>query len=127
MIKVLIVDDDREVREMLRSMFLEWADEHDCKLDVREYENGNNTVTDIEKTGWCPDIASVDFMMENGDGIGVVKYIRTKTKQAPILVITAWPEAEGFKTIINECIIVSKTDIEIIDETINQEMNQLDV
>jgi CheY-like chemotaxis protein len=123
--KVLIVDDDKEIRDMLSSMFMDWADEQDVELDIREYECGNECVEDLDEDKWVPDISSVDFMMDNGDGVLVVTKLRELSESMPILVVTAWAEAEGFKTIVNECIIVSKTDINIIDEAISQELSEL--
>jgi CheY-like chemotaxis protein len=125
--KVLIVDDAKEIRDMLKSMFMEWADDNKIDLDIREYECGNDCIYGIKNRDWIPDIASVDFMMENGDGSDVVVNLRTITKHAPILVITAWSESEGFNNIIDECVIVSKTDINVIDDAISKEMSDLKV
>jgi CheY-like chemotaxis protein len=124
-INVMIVDDQQEVRYMLRNMFEDWSDQNDHELDIKEFECGADVVDIMTRQEWRPHIASVDFIMQKGDGALVVKELRKHSKNMPIIMITAWAETERFKDISDECLTVSKTDINQIDDTLNDSLDKI--
>ena len=84
--QVLIVDDDTNIRKLLRQE-LEM-----CKYKVLEAKNGMEAITITKKKYDCIDLIILDIMMPVLDGYDVLGTIKTNEKFAhiPILVISAY-------------------------------------
>ncbi len=79
--KVLVVDDDRAIRESLaRALELEG-------YDVRLAPDGAAALAAIRDDR--PDVAVVDLMMPNLDGLTVCRVLRAERDRLPILMLTA--------------------------------------
>src|SRR5258708_5947879 len=85
--RVLIVDDHPIVREGLQTLIDQESDFQVCgtAADTRE------ALAQLESTK--PDLAIVDFTLKDEDGIGLIKAIRAKGNQVPILVLSIHDEA----------------------------------
>jgi two-component system, OmpR family, response regulator MprA len=82
--RVLIADDDRAIREALtRALGLEG-------YDVVQAGDGNTALTLIESTK--PDVAILDVMMPNIDGLTVCRVLRAERNRLPVLMLTARTE-----------------------------------
>jgi two-component system response regulator MprA len=82
--KVLVVDDDRAIRESLaRALELEG-------YDVRLAPDGAAALAAISADR--PDVAVVDLMMPNIDGLTVCRVLRAERDRLPILMLTARTE-----------------------------------
>lgn len=82
--KVLVVDDDRAIRESLaRALELEG-------YDVRLAPDGAAALTAIRDDR--PDVAVVDLMMPNVDGLTVCRVLRAERDRLPVLMLTARTE-----------------------------------
>jgi two-component system, OmpR family, response regulator MprA len=82
--RVLIADDDRAIRDALtRALALEG-------YDVVQAVDGNTALTLIESTQ--PDVAILDVMMPNIDGLTVCRVLRAERNRLPILMLTARTE-----------------------------------
>ena len=92
--KILIVDDDPGILEAI-SMILE---ESDYKTDVTT--KGDETYQKIAK--FIPDLIILDILMSGSDGREICKKLKAgeTTKQSPIIMISAHPNAEKS---IEEC------------------------
>lgn len=87
--KILVVDDDQDLREQLR-INLEAAgyqvDTADGVTAAHEYLDGNK-----------PDIAIVDLMLEHVDsGFSLCYYIKKKMPAMPIIMVSAVTTETGF-------------------------------
>lgn len=79
-IKVLVADDEKEIRNLLR-LYLE-----NESYEVTEAEDGPSTLEAVRNSN--PDICLLDIMMPGLDGLQVMKKIR-QTSNIPILIISA--------------------------------------
>ncbi len=82
--RVLIADDDRAIRDALtRALGLEG-------YDVVQANDGNTALSLIESTK--PDVAILDVMMPNIDGLTVCRVLRAERNRLPVLMLTARTE-----------------------------------
>jgi two-component system response regulator MprA len=82
--RVLIADDDRAIRDALtRALGLEG-------YDVVQASDGNTALAQIEATQ--PDVAILDVMMPNIDGLTVCRVLRAERNRLPVLMLTARTE-----------------------------------
>lgn len=81
--KVLVVDDDPNVREIIRIFFKQH------QIDLLEANDGQMALELVEKE--LPDIIILDVMMPNMDGFEVCREIRKKF-DIPIIMLTAKTE-----------------------------------
>ena len=82
--RVLIADDDRAIREALnRALSLEG-------YDVVQAGDGNTALALIESAQ--PDVAILDVMMPNIDGLTVCRVLRAERNRLPVLMLTARTE-----------------------------------
>jgi len=82
--RVLIADDDRAIRDALtRALGLEG-------YDVVQASDGNTALSLIESAQ--PDVAILDVMMPNIDGLTVCRVLRAERNRLPVLMLTARTE-----------------------------------
>lgn len=82
--RVLIADDDRAIRDALtRALALEG-------YDVVQAVDGNTALSLVESAQ--PDVAILDVMMPNVDGLTVCRVLRAERNRLPILMLTARTE-----------------------------------
>src|SRR3977135_3477118 len=82
--RVLIADDDRAIRDALtRALALEG-------YDVVQANDGNTALSLIEAAQ--PDVAILDVMMPNIDGLTVCRVLRAERNRIPVLMLTARTE-----------------------------------
>jgi two-component system response regulator MprA len=82
--RVLIADDDRAIRDALtRALGLEG-------YDVVQANDGSTALSLIESTK--PDVAILDVMMPNIDGLTVCRVLRAERNRLPVLMLTARTE-----------------------------------
>ena len=82
--RVLIADDDRAIRDALtRALGLEG-------YDVVQANDGNSALALIESAQ--PDVAILDVMMPNIDGLTVCRVLRAERNRLPVLMLTARTE-----------------------------------
>lgn len=82
--RILLADDDRAIREALtRALTLEG-------YDVVQATDGAQALTLIESSK--PDVAVLDVMMPNVDGLTVCRVLRSERNRIPVLMLTARTE-----------------------------------
>lgn len=79
--KVLIADDDRLIRAMLREVLA------DLGHQVVEAENGEEAVLRAERER--PDALIVDFLMPRLSGLDALKRLRERGQRLPAVLLTA--------------------------------------
>ncbi len=84
--KILIVDDNFEIRQMMRSFLQDLTDE------FRECEDGCEALDSYR--GFLPDWVLMDWEMNVMDGITATKQIVAKFPEANILIVTQYDDAE---------------------------------
>ncbi len=83
--KVLIADDDRLVRSMLRDVLAGLGHQ------VLEAENGEEAVARVERER--PDALIVDFLMPRLSGLDVLRLLRGSGRGLPVVLLTAISDA----------------------------------
>jgi DNA-binding response OmpR family regulator len=81
---ILIVDDDKNIRELLKSYFVKEG------FTVATAGNGPDAVESVSKNP--PDIMLLDLMLPGMDGFSVIKELRRVGCEVPVIMITARDE-----------------------------------
>ena len=83
--KILIVDDDPDMVEMLRCAFTEAGYSTDTAT------SGAEAVSEAQR--WCPDLVVLDLLLPEMNGYGVCERLRRNpaTAAVPIVMITVLP------------------------------------
>lgn len=127
-INIVIVDDDREIREMIINMLEDWQDIYDIDrvvtFHIRQFTNGKDMVGDMKIKKWKPQLCCVDYQMDYGNGAYVVENLKKliPNNDYSVLVITAWPNADDITRISKECVVVDKIDPEVIETALRTEL-----
>ena len=88
MIRVLIVDDQRLIRDSLRMLF----DGADDFTVVGEARDGQTAADEFARTR--PDLVTMDLRMPGVDGITAIKHIRAQDPDAVVVVLTTFDDDE---------------------------------
>jgi len=88
-LKVLLVDDEPDFLEMMGSRIGSWG------IDVIKAVDGPEALDKLilEK----PDVVVLDYMMPGMDGLAVLKKIRKVDTKVPVIILTAYPNAQSIK------------------------------
>ena len=85
--KILIVDDERVHRFMLRSLFAEWG------WDAEEADDGSTAVAAVEQGPW--DVILMDVCMTTMDGMEALKRIHALNPAIPVVIMTAYSSVDS--------------------------------
>lgn len=87
--KILIADDSKLEREILRNMLLSWG------YEVYEAVNGKEVIVLFDEVN--PDLVILDGIMPEMDGYSVCEYLQDREKKikTPIILITAYDNQEA--------------------------------
>lgn len=111
--KVLLVDDNSEVRSITRKHLESWG------IECHTAANGFEAFQHISKAGGF-DLALVDYHMPYMDGIQVISQIRTELKldasKLPVFIMSYYSDAEQLKDQINK-LKISKNIIKPLNYT----------
>ena len=88
MIKVLIADDHPIVREGLKKVIEKSPDMH----VAGEAEGGQEVLDAVEREDW--DVLILDFSMPGKSGLDVLRDLRNRRPNLPVLVLSMHPESE---------------------------------
>lgn len=100
MINILIVDDNKNNRMILRLLLEDYIDENDgVKFLLDEAEDGEIAVDKCRNGSF--DIVLMDIMMPNMDGIEATKIIRQEDKKIMIIAVSAVDDSERKKLILS--------------------------
>jgi len=88
-VKILVVDDERAVRESLRrALELEG-------YEIELAEDGRRALAMLEENAGQPDAIILDVLMPGADGLEVCRRLRRSGSRVPILMLTARDEVEN--------------------------------
>jgi DNA-binding response OmpR family regulator len=111
--KILVVDDEENIRELYRD---ELAEEG---YRVEMAENGTQALAKFES--FRPDLVTLDVMMPGMDGIEVLRRIREKDPSVPVLLLTAFGEfKQDFSTWASDAYIVKSADVSELKQTVRK-------
>ena len=86
--EILIIDDNPDIRNILKDLI------SDEGYETRVAANYNQALTEIDKK--LPDVAIIDVKLDKGDndGIELLKHIKSKNKDVPVIIITGHADIE---------------------------------
>jgi two-component system, chemotaxis family, chemotaxis protein CheY len=88
--KIMIVDDEQDVREAIK-LQLEGK-----KFQILEAENGEEAIAKMKQADHLVNVGLIlcDIRMPKVDGVECIDYLKQNAPGIPIVVITAFPDAE---------------------------------
>lgn len=102
--KVLVVDDDQNIQKLYK---LELEDEG---YEVYQAYSGTEGIALFDKVK--PDIVTLDILMPDIDGIQVLRMMKEKNPDVPIIMSTAYDYRDDFAVWASEAYIVKSSDLE---------------
>ncbi len=98
--KILIVDDNKNNRMILRLLLEDYEEENEnISMDIDEAEDGLIAVEKCRSNSF--DIVLMDIMMPNMDGIEATKIIREENQKIMIIAVSAVDDSDRKKLILN--------------------------
>lgn len=111
--KILVVDDEENIRELYRDELVEEG------YQVELADDGLQALSKFES--FRPDLVTLDVMMPGMDGIEVLRRIREKNPSVPVLLLTAFGEfKQDFNTWASDAYIVKSADVSELKHTVRQ-------
>lgn len=110
--KILVVDDEENIRELYRDELVEQG------FEVELAEDGFEALKKLDT--FLPDLVTLDVKMPGIDGIEVLRRIREKNVNIPVLLLTAFGEfRQDFNTWASDAYIVKSANLNELVETVN--------
>ncbi|HOX55081.1 MAG: response regulator [Candidatus Omnitrophica bacterium] len=85
--KVLLVDDEPDILKLMGERIKSWG------YDLITASNPSEAVENLNNQN--PQIAILDYMMPEMDGVSLLKKIRENNKQIAVIMFTAYPEPKA--------------------------------
>jgi DNA-binding NtrC family response regulator len=86
-IKVLLVDDEPDILKLMGERIKSWG------FDLISASSPSEALESLESKN--PQIAILDYMMPEMDGVGLLKKIRQSNKGIAVIMFTAYPEPKA--------------------------------
>lgn len=108
--KIMVVDDEKNILMLYQS---ELEDEG---YEVVAANSGKEALElfDREK----PDLVTLDIMMPDIDGIQVLRQLKEKNPNVPVIMLTAYDYRDDFSIWASDAYVVKSSDLEPLKETI---------
>ncbi len=110
--KILVVDDEENIRELYRDELVEQG------FEVEEAEDGFMALEKLDV--FKPDLVTLDVKMPGIDGLEVLRRIREKDVNIPVLLLTAFGEfRQDFNTWASDAYIVKSANLSELVDTVH--------
>jgi len=110
--KVLVVDDDQNIQKLYK---LELEEEG---YKVYQAYSGTEGIELFNEVN--PDIVTLDILMPDIDGIQVLRIMKEKNPNVPVIMSTAYDYRDDFAVWASEAYIVKSSDLEELKATIKK-------
>jgi CheY-like chemotaxis protein len=110
--KILVVDDEKNILKLYK------AELEDEGYTVVTANSGREALDIYEQEK--PDIITLDIMMPEMDGIQVLRQIKQKTPDIPIIMLTAYDYRDDFSVWVSDSYVVKSSDLTQLKATIRQ-------
>ncbi len=117
--KIMVVDDEKNILMLYQS---ELEDEG---YEVVAANSGKEALElfDREK----PDLVTLDIMMPDIDGIQVLRQLKEKNPNVPVIMLTAYDYRDDFSVWASDAYVVKSSDLGPLKETIRQIAQKLGI
>ncbi len=111
--KILVVDDEENIRELYREEF------EDMGFAVTVVADGVQALTAME-TGKF-DLVTLDMRMPDQDGIETLRKMKEKDSSLPVIICTAYEEyKQDFGSWCSDAYVVKSADTNLLRETVKK-------
>lgn len=120
--KILVVDDEKEVRETIKLQL------KGTGLEVIEAEDGKKGIEVLDAENVITvDVILCDVRMPNINGVGAVAYFRREYPSIPVIVLTGYPDVKLAVEFMKEGVVeylVKPVEKEKLVEAVMKAINQ---
>jgi DNA-binding response OmpR family regulator len=111
--KILVVDDEENIRQLYKEELLEEG------YEVFLAADGGEALRLVDEVS--PDLVTLDVRMPGMDGIEVLRAIKEKRRDLPMIMCTAYPEYKhNFGVWASDAYVVKSTDLKELKDTIRK-------
>lgn len=110
--KIMVVDDEKNILKLYK------AELEDEGYTVVTANSGREALDMYEQEE--PDIITLDIMMPEMDGIQVLRQIKQKAPEIPIIMLTAYDYRDDFSVWVSDAYVVKSSDLTQLKATIRQ-------
>jgi len=110
--KILVVDDEKNILKLYQ---VELEDEG---YTVVTANSGKEGLEVFEREN--PDIVTLDILMPELDGIQVLRQMKEKRPNVPIIMLTAYDYRDDFSVWVSDAYVVKSADLTNLKATIKQ-------
>lgn len=110
--KILVVDDEKNILKLYQAELEEEG------YTVVTANSGKEALDVFEKEN--PDIVTLDILMPDVDGIQVLRQIKEKKPQIPVIMLTAYDYRDDFSVWVSDGYVVKSSDLTTLKATIKQ-------
>lgn len=110
--KIMVVDDEKNILMLYRS---ELEDEG---YEVVAANSGKEALELFDKEK--PDMVTLDIMMPDIDGVQVLRQLKEKNPNIPVIMLTAYDYRDDFSIWASDAYVVKSSDLGSLKDTIKQ-------
>ncbi len=110
--KILVVDDEKNILKLYK------AELEDEGYTVVTANSGREALEIYEQEK--PDLITLDIMMPEMDGIQVLRQIKQKAPDIPIIMLTAYDYRDDFSVWVSDSYVVKSSDLTTLKAAIKQ-------
>lgn len=110
--KVMVVDDEKNI---LRLYQMELEDEG---YTVVTANSGKEALEVFDRE--APDLVTLDILMPEMDGIQVLRHLKEKNANVPVIMLTAYDYRDDFSVWVSDAYVVKSSDLSNLKATIKQ-------
>ena len=111
--KILVVDDEENIRKLYKEEFEELG------YEVKAVSDGAQALAEMEKEKF--DLVTLDMRMPGMEGIETLRKMKEKDKSLPVIISTAYEQyKQDFGSWCSDAYVVKSADMSILRETIKK-------
>lgn len=117
--KIMVVDDEKNILMLYKSELEEEG------YEVITASSGKEALELFESE--TPHIVTLDIMMPDIDGIQVLRQIKQKSPNTPVIMLTAYDYRDDFSIWASDAYVVKSSDLTELKETIKKIIQKFDI
>jgi two-component system, response regulator, stage 0 sporulation protein F len=111
--KILVIDDEDNIRELYKEEFVEMG------YEVITVNDGLQALAAMDSTKF--DLATLDMRMEEMDGIETLRKMKEKDASLPVIICTAYEEYKhDFGSWCSDAYVVKSSDLSLLRDTVKK-------
>lgn len=110
--KILVVDDEKNILKLYQ------AELEDEGYTVITANSGREAMDIFESEN--PDLVTLDILMPDIDGIQILRQMKERKPDIPIIMLTAYDYRDDFSVWVSDAYVVKSSDLSNLKATIKQ-------